>query len=217
MQLKYLNFCHKDQTIFAFTKSSSKFVTHYPDEMLSSLITSQTRIKLLRKFFLNSSTKAYLRGLESEFGESSNGIRIELNRFEDAGLLTSYREGNKKVYKANCDHPLFSDIHNIIMKETGIDQVIEKVIHRIGKLFSVYLTGDFARGKDSPVIDLILVGDDIDREYLARKVVQAEELVGRKVKYTLIDSMDANEQLINFKPAELLPLWNNGDGKEVIK
>ena len=185
--------------------------------MLSSLITSQTRIKLLKKFFLNSSTQAHLRGLESEFGESSNGIRIELNRFEEAGLLTSSREGNKKLYQANRDHPLFCDIHNIIMKETGIDRVIEKVIHRIGKLLCVYLTGDFAHGKDSPVIDLILVGDNIDREYLARKVIQAEELVGRKVNYTLIGSRDAIAHLINYKPSELLPLWNNGDSKEVIK
>ena len=50
----------------------------------------------------------------------------------------------------------------------------------MGTLLYVYLTGDFARGKDSPVIELILVGGDIDREYLARKVVQAEELVGEK-------------------------------------
>lgn len=93
--------------------------------MLDSLVTSQTRIKLLKKFFLNSSTKAHLRGLESEFGESSNAIRVELNRFEDAGLLQSLRAGNKKVYQANLKHPLFKDIHSIIMKETGIDRVIE--------------------------------------------------------------------------------------------
>ena len=83
--------------------------------MINTLITSQTRIKLLKKFFLNSGTKAHLRGLESEFGESSNGIRVELNRFENAGLLNSLRDGNKKVYQANPDHPLFGDIHNIIL------------------------------------------------------------------------------------------------------
>src|SRR5512140_2439907 len=113
--------------------------------MIDTLITSQTRIKLLKKFFLNSSTRAHLRGLESEFGESSNAIRIELNRFEKAGLLNSLRDGNKKVFQANSNHPLFGDIHNIIMKEAGIDRVIEKVIHRIGNLICVYLTGDFAR------------------------------------------------------------------------
>lgn len=175
--------------------------------MINTLITSQTRIKLLRKFFLNSSTKAHLRGLESEFGESSNAIRVELNRFEEAGLLHSLRDGNKKVFQANRNHPLFCDIHNIIMKESGIDQVIEKVIHRIGKLMCVYLTGDFARGKDSSVIDLVLVGEDIDREYLAKKVVQAEELVGRKVSYIVLEPEEAEGHLLNLKPSDLLPLW----------
>ena len=175
--------------------------------MINTLITSQTRIKLLKKFFLNSSTKAHLRGLESEFGESSNSIRIELNRFEEAGLLNSLRDGNKKVYQANSRHPLFEDIHNIILKETGIDRVIEKVIHRLGNLSIVYLTGDFARGRDSQVIELILVGADIDREYLARKVVQAEELVGRKVSYIVLEPEEAEKNLLNLMAPDLLPLW----------
>jgi hypothetical protein len=177
--------------------------------MINTLITSQTRIKLLKKFFLNSSTKAHLRGLEAELGESSNSIRIELNRFESAGLLNSLREGNKKVYQANLHHPLFCDIHNIIMKETGIDRVIEKVIHRIGKLMCVYLTGDFAHGKDSSVINLILVGNDIDLEYLARKVSQAEELVGREVSYIVMDPEEADSHFLKVKPADLFPLWKS--------
>ena len=184
--------------------------------MINALITSETRIKLLRKFFLNSSTKAHLRGLETEFGESSNAIRIELNRFEEAGLLHSLRDGNKKVYQANRNHPLFGDIHSIIMKEAGIDRVIDKVIHRIGNLISVYLTGDFARGKDSPVIDLILVGENIDREYLVRKVMQAEELVGRKVSYVVLHPDEAENHLLHVKPADLLPLWNSEESKLML-
>jgi predicted nucleotidyltransferase len=184
--------------------------------MINALITSETRIKLLRKFFLNSSTRAHLRGLESEFGESTNAIRLELNRFEAAGLLHSLRDGNKKVYQANRSHPLFGDIHSIIMKEAGIDRVIEKVIHRIGNLICVYLTGDFARGKDSPVIDLILVGADIDREYLARKVMQAEELVGRKVSYVVLHPDEAENHLLYIKPADLLPLWNSEESKLLL-
>jgi predicted nucleotidyltransferase len=185
--------------------------------MINALITSETRIKLLRKFFLNSSTRAHLRGLESEFGESSNAIRLELNRFEEAGLLHSLRDGNKKIYQANSSHPLFGDIHSIIMKEAGIDRVIEKVIHRIGNLICIYLTGDFARGKDSPVIDLILVGENIDREYLARKVMQAEELVGRKVSYVVLHPDEADCHLLKLKKSDLLPLWNSEENKLLLK
>jgi hypothetical protein len=185
--------------------------------MLSSLITSHTRIKLLKKFFLNGNTRAHLRGLESEFGESSNAIRVELNRFEEAGLLSSLKDGNKKVFQANSMHPLYKDIHNIILKETGIDQVIEKIIHRIGNLIAIYLTGDFAHGKDSQVIDLILVGDCIDCEYLARKVIQAEELISRKVNYIILDPAVAETQLEFMKPTELLPLWNIKESELINK
>lgn len=185
--------------------------------MINTLITSQTRIKLLKKFFLNHSTKAHLRGLESEFGESSNSIRIELNRFEDAGLLTSLRDGNKKLYQANTGHPLYRDIHSIVMKETGLDRVIDKVIHRLGNLQSVYLVGDFAHGKDSQVIELILVGADIDSDYLAKKVVQAEELVGRRVSYMVLEPSESESYLLKLKPTDLLPLWNKDDEKVTVQ
>jgi hypothetical protein len=181
--------------------------------MLGSLITSQTRIRLLKKFFLNCGTRSHLRGLEAEFNESSNAIRIELNRLEEAGLLNSCREGNKKMYQANIRHPLFTDIHNIILKETGIDRVIEKVIHRLGDPVRIYLTGDFARGKDSHNIELILVGHDIDREYLKRKITQAGELVTRKIDCILIEPAKAEEYLSNYKPSDLLLLWSSNGEK----
>lgn len=69
--------------------------------MLETLITSKTRIKLLTKFFLNPQARAYLRGLKETFGESGKAVRLELNRFEHAGLLCSEMEGNRKVYTAN--------------------------------------------------------------------------------------------------------------------
>ncbi len=119
----------------------------------------------------------------------------------------------KKFTRQITGHPLFGDIHNIIMKETGIDRVIDKVIHRIGNLICIYLTGDFARGKDSPVIELILVGENIDREYLARKVMQAEVLVGRKVSYVILHPDEADGHILKLKKSDLLSLWVS----EVVK
>jgi len=57
--------------------------------LLYSLITSETRIKLLMKFFLNPGTRAYLWGLADEFGESTNSVRVQLNRLSEASLLES--------------------------------------------------------------------------------------------------------------------------------
>ncbi|MFM7301395.1 MAG: ArsR family transcriptional regulator, partial [Crocinitomicaceae bacterium] len=67
--------------------------------MLDALITSKTRIRLLVKFFLNPTMKAYLRQLADEFGESTNAVRVELNRLTEAGILESEAIGNVVKYK----------------------------------------------------------------------------------------------------------------------
>lgn len=163
--------------------------------MIENLISSKTRIKLLLKFFLNSSTTAYLRSLEAEFGESSNAIRLELNKMEEAGMLKSFMNGNKKMYQANDQYPLFREIHNILLKTIGIDHIIDKVINRLGAVHQVFLVGEFARGIDSPIIDLLIVGD-VDKQYLLELADKAEKMISRKIRY-LVFGKDEFEKLRN--------------------
>lgn len=136
------------------------------------------------KFFLNSQSRSYLRGLESEFGDSTNAIRLELNRFEKAGMLRSYTEGNKKYFQANTEHPLFDEVHNILIKYIGFDTIIDTVIERLGEIKEVYIIGQFSNGLDSPVIDLLFTGD-IDENYLLRLIRKAEALISRKIRYII--------------------------------
>ena len=76
--------------------------------MLDALITSKTRVRLLVKFFLNPTMKSYLRELASEFEESTNSVRLELNRLKEAGLLESEAKGNLVMYNAKTTHPSIS-------------------------------------------------------------------------------------------------------------
>lgn len=175
--------------------------------MLDTLITSKTRLKLLLKFFLNSNSRSYLRNLEQEFSESSNSIRIELNKFEKAGLLKSEVSGNKKYFMANTSHPLFPDIHNILLKHLGIDQVIEEIISSLGNLKKVYLVGDIAKGRSSDIIDLIIVGTEINREYLIKLILKAEKLIKRKVRYLIYGENEMNAYLESKNSHEYLLLW----------
>lgn len=172
--------------------------------MLESIITSKTRIKLLLKFFLNSSTRSYLRNLEAEFGENSNAIRAELTRLEKAGLLASNMQGNKKFYQANEQHPMFSDIHNIVFKHTKVDEILDQVINKVGDLQKAYLTGDLAKGKNSKVIDLLFVGGDVDRTYLAHLCSKVEKLIDRRIRYVVVSDTEEEDYLQGFPSALLL-------------
>lgn len=177
--------------------------------MLETLISSKTRIKLLLKFFLNSSQTAYLRSLENEFGDSTNAIRLELNRLEEAGMLASFSDGNKKMFRANTAHPLFREIHNILLKTIGLDQVVQNVIERLGDVEQVFLVGEFAKGNDSPIIDLVFIGD-IDKTYLLNVVEKVESLIKRKIRYLIYgcEEFDMTMKLnTNFDTDSLL-LWS---------
>ena len=151
---------------------------------------------MLLKFFLNSHSKAHLRGLADEFGESTNSIRHELNNLSKAGYLVSNGKGNIIEYSANIDHPLYPELKNLVHKYMGIDKIIDnivnKMISRLGQLESAFITGDYADGKDSGIIDLVLVGS-INSDNLLGYVQKAEGLVHRKIR-TLVLSCDEFEK-----------------------
>ena len=180
--------------------------------MLETLISSKTRIKLLLKFFLNSNAKAYLRGLETEFGESTNAIRIEINRFEQAGMLKSKMVGNKKVFQANTTHPLFNEVHNILLKYVGFDHIIENIIERLGDVRRVFVVGEFSKGLDSQIIDLVFVGK-VDTGYLVNLIDKAEKLMSRKVRYIIYSEEEAEDiDWSKYDPQPLL-LWTDNVAK----
>lgn len=176
--------------------------------MLESLITSKTRVKLLLRLFLNSESKSYLRKLAKELHENINAVRVELNRFEDAGLITGEFRDSKKYFTANTKHPFYKDINNILKKFVGIDQIIERITRQIGDLQEAYITGSLAEGIDSDKIELLLIGQNLDDKYIDNLVEKAEKLISRKVEYLII----TNAQMKSFfdnKP--LLLIWKKDD------
>jgi hypothetical protein len=154
---------------------------------LNNLFSGKIRIRLLTKLLLNPASKVYLRGLEKELGVSSNTVRLELNKLSEMQLIEVQEEGAKvkvKHYAVNTHHPLFTSLRNIILQHVGLDQILEQVIAKLGKLDKVYLTGDLAQGKNSSFVDLVLVGD-INKPYLHKLIDKVEPLIGKKIRVGL--------------------------------
>ena len=166
--------------------------------MLKTLITSKTRLKLLVKFFVNSKTQSHLRGLAEEFGESTNAIRKELNNLTEAGILTKKTDKNKIEYQANVHHPFFSNIQEIIRKHLGLDKLLEQILDRMGDVAQVILAGDIAEGIDSGKIEVIVIGVGLNEDYIQSLTIRIEEMIERKVVFTLLDKRIQTPGLILF-------------------
>jgi len=173
--------------------------------MFESLIPSKTRINLLLKFFLNPDIQGYLRELATEFGESSNAVRIELNRLTKAKVLESKPNGRTIQYRANLSHPFFSELSSVIRKMVGLDQVIEKVLSELSGLERAFVTGDYASGRDSGLIDLVLVGE-IDRGRLEHLTTKTETLIRRKIRTLVVSETEYQKLAPRFAEEPVLLL-----------
>lgn len=150
-------------------------------DLFSGLISSKTRINLLLRFFFNPGTQAYLRELSKDLHVSTNAVREELNQLTKTKLLKSKKNGRNIFYTANSDHPLFPELRSMVSKVMGLDQVIESILTRLGDLEKAYIIDDYAEGKDTGIIDLVLIGN-IDQYHLNDLSRKTEHYIKRKIR-----------------------------------
>jgi len=105
-------------------------------------------------------------------------------------------------------HPLFADINSILIKYIGFDKIIENVIKKLGRMNCVYVTGEFARGVNNHVIDLVFICDELDREYLARLTAKAEKLINRKIRYLIMTRAEFEDYKSSLSADQVLLLWS---------
>jgi predicted transcriptional regulator len=167
--------------------------------MLNSLITSKTRLRMLIKFFVSAANNGYLNGLATEFNESTNSIRKELNNLSEAGYLLKSKENNKVIYNANTSHPLFDVLQKIIRQHLGLEEIVETVIQRIGDVDQIALTGEYAKGIDSGNIEIIINGSKVNYGYLENIKPKIKKKINRKVNFLLNQKLDSNSNILYKK------------------
>ncbi len=116
---------------------------------------------------------------------SSNAVRSELTHLSGSDLITAEKQGRKIWYKANAKHPLFPELGSMAKKVLGVDQVIDSIVCRLGNLEQAYLLDDYASGKDTGIIDLLLVGD-IDNYHLHDLTKKTERYINRKIRHLVL-------------------------------
>ncbi len=164
--------------------------------MLESLITSKTRLRLLIKFFINVSNAGYLRGLASEMHENTNAIRKELNNLSKAGYIIRDETEAKIMYKANTNHPLFYLIQQLVRKHVGLDKIVEQIFSKMGEVSKIYLIGDYANGIDSGSIEIVVEGNNLNYDYLNHLACKITKEIQKSVRIYVEDNFEGNGLLI---------------------
>jgi predicted nucleotidyltransferase len=153
------------------------------DPVLEALFTSQARLEVLKLFFLRSSGRHYMREISSLTDQPIRAIQRELARLEDADLLISSVDGNRKYFTANRQSPVFSELRALMVKTAGIGDQLKKILQEQSDTIHVaFIFGSFARGIETAAsdIDIMVIGVITSRE-LSRILKPLKEELDREM------------------------------------
>ena len=154
------------------------------ERMLKSVVNKNGKIKLC-------TTCAEARGLKDiKFIDGAElSTMKELAQLTSSGFLNTRKNGRQVNYLANEQHPLFPELKSMVAKVMGIDQVIDGIVIRLGELKRAYLIDDYAEGKDTGIVDLLLVGS-INMTQLADLSQKTEKYIKRKIRSLVVSSRE---------------------------
>ena len=138
--------------------------------------------------------------------ESTNSIRIELNKLSKAGFLLSHEQGKTIQYQANEKHPLFPEVSSLVRKYLGLDKVVENIVNQIGEIKYAFIVGDYADGKDTGTINLVIVGA-VDADKLKYWVHKTEAIISRKVQTDILSDEGFDVWKSDGKINSAIVLW----------
>lgn len=155
--------------------------------MLSDLITSKSRVKLLNVFLGTPSEMFHVRELVRRTGDEINAVRRELAYLQDKGILEREPRANRVYYSLSKSYPFYFDILRMGAKTLGLGAAILKNRVKLGKIKYAMFSGHFARRiKNSPEeVDLLVVGTVVLPE-LALLVREEEKKINSEINYTVM-------------------------------
>jgi predicted nucleotidyltransferase len=126
---------------------------------LESIVTSRTRAGVFTILFGLGQKELHNREIARRSELSEAAVRQELGKLVHLDLVRLRKDGNRVYYSANRSHPLYHEIHSIVLKTTGLVDVLAEALADL-RVETAFVFGSIAEGEatsDSDV-DILIIG-----------------------------------------------------------
>jgi DNA-binding transcriptional ArsR family regulator len=149
---------------------------------LAELLSSRGRAEIFRLLFGPVGGELHVRELERQTGLSDATVRQELKKLSRLGVVDARRDGNRRYYRANDAHPLYPDIRNLVLKTSGLTDVLREALGGAEDIELAFVFGSVAgdSAKAHSDIDLMVIGT-IGLRQLSKRLSGLEAKLGREV------------------------------------
>lgn len=155
---------------------------------LANALFTATQQRVIGLLFGHPERSFYVSEMLARTGSGTGALRRELDRLQEAGLVTAQTVGNQRHYQANANSPVFQELVQLVRKTVGAVEPIRDALDSVrDKLAVALLYGSAVKGTDqsSSDFDLLVVSDDLTLEALYAALAPAEASLGRRIQPTL--------------------------------
>ena len=148
---------------------------------LSKIFASKVKASFFEILFGIDNNELHLREIQRRSGFAVETVRQEANNLESIDLLSKREDGNRTYYKANKDHPLYEDIHKIVIKTSGLKEILKKELDNPEIQFA-FVFGSMANGTSNSEsdIDLFIIGD-LGLRIVSEMTINSSSTLGREI------------------------------------
>jgi DNA-binding transcriptional ArsR family regulator len=158
---------------------------------LLPILRSQQQGEILALLLGDPDLELSLTEISERTGAPHPSVHREVQRAEQAGLLTSRKVGNTRLVRANTSSPYYAGLAEVLTRAFGVPAVLADALHNVTGIEAAYIYGSWAARHEGqtgtrPVgdIDVLVLGEP-DRDQLYDALGAAEERLGRSVEATI--------------------------------
>ena len=153
------------------------------DYNLAASLFGKTRLAVLSLLFSHTDEAFYLRQLSRTAGVGLGALQRELQQLSAAGVIRRRMQGRQVYFQANPDCPIFPEIKNLVLKTSGISDVLRSALAPLADRIQVaFIYGSIARGGETRQSDVdILVVGRVKFSEIAAVLRPAQETLRREV------------------------------------
>ena len=142
----------------------------------------KARAELLRILFAEEGRTIHLRELARLSGLTVGTLQVEVQKLCEAELLLSSRDGNRRYLKANANHPVFNELHQLVLKTSGLRDVLLKTLQDVSNVEIAFVFGSAANGtaKANSDVDIMVIGN-VGLRTLSSRFRKATEELEREI------------------------------------
>lgn len=169
-----------------------------PTPGVADALFSKVQQRVLGVLFGNPGRSFYANEVIALAGSGTGAVQRELTRLAGASLLTVTRVGNQKHYQANASAPVFGELRGIVMKTSGLADVLRKALAPLSReIGAAFVFGSVANRQDTATgdVDVLVICEHLTCADLYPALEEAGKTLGRKVNPTVYARKDLTARL----------------------